>query len=151
MVDNGEIWCKFIAIVMVYIHWRTPTTHQHQHHHIYNHQHLRLSQWATLRRRSKKSVWNIFVPKWKYICLKLKKCICPKIQIYLSQIKKCICQGWVSGPRCWWAPRRVCERLLSLGRGDRHGEESIGPDVDHVVDDDNDDIGKRQPSRWGYH
>ena len=41
----------------------------------------------------------------------------------------------------------MCERLLSLGRGDRHGEESIGPDVDHVVDDDNDDIGKRQPSR----
>ena len=50
----------------------------------------------------------------------------------------------------------MCERLLSLGRGDRHGEENIGPDddVDDVVDDDDDidddgddDIGKRQPSR----
>ena len=27
MIDNGEIWCKLSALVMVYIHWRTPTFH----------------------------------------------------------------------------------------------------------------------------
>ena len=27
MIDNGEIWCKLSVLVMVYIHWRTPTFH----------------------------------------------------------------------------------------------------------------------------
>ena len=27
MIDNGEIWCKLSALVMVYNHWRTPTFH----------------------------------------------------------------------------------------------------------------------------
>ena len=27
MIYNGEIWCKLSALVMVYIHWRTPTFH----------------------------------------------------------------------------------------------------------------------------
>ena len=27
MIDNGEIWCKLSALVMVYIQWRTPTFH----------------------------------------------------------------------------------------------------------------------------
>ena len=27
MIDNGQIWCKLSVLVMVYIHWRTPTFH----------------------------------------------------------------------------------------------------------------------------
>ena len=27
MIGNGEIWCKLSAMVMIYIHWRTPTFH----------------------------------------------------------------------------------------------------------------------------
>ena len=30
MIDNGQIWCKLSAFLMVYIHWRTPTFHLRQ-------------------------------------------------------------------------------------------------------------------------